>query len=319
MKPSIVVVGSSNTDMILRLPRLPRPGETLLGGQYHTAAGGKGANQAVAAARAGGEVTLIARVGTDSLGDDALAGFRRERLNVDFIRRDRQSPSGVAFIFVSEAGENCIGVAPGANGRLSAADVRRAQHAVRQAAVVLVQLEVPLAAVTTAVDLAHAAGKTVILNPAPARKLPAALLQKVSVLTPNESEASSLTGVRVKDRATAERAARKLRSQGVGTVIVTMGASGALIVGEAGTEQAPAFPVQPVDTTAAGDVFNGALAVALGEGRPLSDAVWFASAAAAISVTCLGAQPSAPRRAAIQRWLRNRPISRSGGRHPACQ
>lgn len=304
MKPRIVVVGSSNTDMILRLPRIPRPGETLLGGEYLTAAGGKGANQAVAAARAGGDVTLVARVGADSLGEQALAGFRRERINVDFIRRDPKRPSGVALIFVSDKGENSIGVAPGANGRLSVADLRRARGAVSKAAVLLVQLEVPLPAVTAAVEMAHAAGRPVVLNPAPAQQLPATLLRKVSVLTPNESEASLLAGIRVTDAATAGRAARKLRAQGVGTVIVTLGANGALIVDRAAEVLVPAFPVKPLDTTAAGDVFNGALAVALAQGQPLVEAVRFACAAAALSVTRLGAQPSAPRRAAIQRLLR---------------
>lgn len=309
MQPRIVVVGSSNTDMILRLPRIPRPGETLLGGDYLTADGGKGANQAVAAARAGGQVTFIARVGTDSLGDTALHGFRRERINVEFIRRDRQSPSGVALIFVADAGENSIGVAPGANGHLSVADVRRAREAIGRANVLLAQLEIPLETVTAAVELAHAAATPVILNPAPARKLPSGLLRRISVLTPNESEASLLTGIRVTNTASAERAARKLRSQGVGTVIVTMGSNGALIVDDQNVVHVPALPVKPVDTTAAGDVFNGALAVAMGEGRALRDAVRFAAAAAALSVTRLGAQPSAPRRGAIRRLLKT---------HPAC-
>ncbi|MCP5524157.1 MAG: ribokinase [Verrucomicrobiales bacterium] len=301
--PGIVVVGSSNTDMILRLPRIPRPGETLLGGEYLTAAGGKGANQAVAAARAGGQVTFVARVGTDSLGDQAVAGFCRERINVDFLRRDPKCPSGVALIFVSAAGENSIGVAPGANGRLAVADVRRARQAIAEADVLLVQLEVPLPVVLAAVAMAHAAGTPVILNPAPAQKLPADLLRRVDVLTPNESEASLLTGVKVKDVAGAGRAARKLRAQGVGTVIVTLGAKGALLVTGEGEVLVPSFPVEPLDTTAAGDVFNGALAVALGRGHSLVESVRFACAAAALSVTRLGAQPSAPRRGAIQRLL----------------
>jgi ribokinase len=307
MKPDIVVVGSSNTDMILRLPRIPAPGETILGGEYLTAAGGKGANQAVAAARAGGAVTFIAKLGRDALGDQALQNFRRERIHVDFIRRDSQHPSGVALIFVSDEGENSIGVAPGANGRLSVTDVRHARPAIAGASVVLVQLEVPLATVMAAVEMAAAAGRPVILNPAPARELPVELLRQVSVLTPNETEASRLTGVRVKDPASAGRAARKLRAQGVGAVILTLGAKGALIVEAEGAALVPAFPVEPVDTTAAGDVFNGALAVALGRGERLVEAARFACAAAALSVTRLGAQPSAPRRTAIARLLRGGP------------
>ena len=303
MKPRIVVVGSSNTDLVLRLNRIPRPGETRGDGEYFSAPGGKGANQAVAAARAGGRVSFVARLGRDAFGDQALAGFQRDRLDTQFIRRDRRSPSGVALIFVSRQGENSIGVAPGANAALSPADVRRAARAIAAADVLLVQLEIPLPTVEAAVALAVRVGTPVVLNPAPARPLPAKLLRQISILTPNESEAAQLSGVEVRNVRTATQAARVLRQQGVGTVIVTLGARGVVAVSAAGTIRVPAFRVRPVDTTAAGDVFNGALAVALGEGQPLSDAIRFASAAAALSVTRAGAQPSAPRRAAIRRLL----------------
>ncbi len=303
MKPRIVVVGSSNTDMIIQLDRIPRPGETVLGGRFTTAAGGKGANQAVAAARAGGGVSFVARLGRDVFGDQALAGFRSAGICVDRIGRDPAAPSGVALIFVARDGENSIAVASGANGRLSPADVRKAAPAIRGAAVMLLQLETPLPAVAEAARLAAKAGVRVILNPAPARPLPDALLGRVSVLTPNETEAELLTGVKVNNPAAAARAAASLLGRGVKTVIVTLGARGALVATPDILQLVPGFKVKAVDTTAAGDIFNGALAVAMGEGRPLIEAARFANAAAALSVTRLGAQPSAPRRAEIEQLL----------------
>lgn len=304
MKPKILVVGSSNTDMIVKVPRIPRPGETLLGGKFVTAAGGKGANQAVGAARAGGDVTFIARVGHDMFGERAVAGFVRDRINVKYIFRDAHSPSGVALIFVAESGENSIAVAGGANSRLSAADVKRAKTAFASAEVVLMQLETPLPTVLAAAELAAKSGVRLILNPAPSRPLPDRLLRRVSILTPNESEAESLTGIKVNSTPSAAKAAARLQKRGVQTVIVTLGPRGALVAGRDGMRLVPGFQVKPVDTTAAGDVFNGALAVALGEGRSLTEAVGFANAAAAISVTRMGAQPSAPTRNEILRFLK---------------
>jgi ribokinase len=303
-RATVAVVGSSNTDMILRVPKLPGPGETVLGGLFSTAAGGKGANQAVAAARAGGQVTFVARVGADSLGSEALAGFRRERINVRHIGRDAGQPSGVALILVGADGENSIGVASGANMRLSARDITAARAALSFAKVVLLQLEVPLAAVLAAARTASRAGAQVILNPAPARPLPDGLLRRVSLLTPNESEASLLTGIRVDSAASAERAANALLRRGARGVIVTLGAKGALVACGGESYQVPGFRVRAVDTTAAGDVFNGALAVRLAEGAPLAECVRFAHAAAALSVTRLGAQPSIPTRRQIEALLR---------------
>ncbi|HPY29649.1 MAG TPA: ribokinase [Verrucomicrobiota bacterium] len=302
-KPSLVVVGSSNTDMIIKLDRIPKPGETLLGGEFAIAAGGKGANQAVAAARAGGAVTFVARVGRDMFGDRALAGFRADGLNVKHVIRDRTHPSGVALIFVGKDGENSIAVASGANGKLTPADVVKAKSALRGASVLLLQLETPLNTVQAAADLAVAAGARVILNPAPARPLPDKLLRQVYLLTPNESEAGLLTGMTVTSPATAVKAAGKLLARGVRHVIITLGARGALIAGSEGHALIPAFKVKPVDTTAAGDVFNGTLAVALAERRTLAEAARFACAAAAISVTRVGAQTSIPRRREIERLL----------------
>lgn len=302
-KSQILVVGSSNTDMIIQLERIPRPGETILGGQFVTAAGGKGANQAVAAARAGGQVTFVARVGQDIFGQQAVAGFVRDGLNVAFVVRDKTKPSGVALIFVAKDGENSIAVASGANGQLSPADVKKARSALAAASVLVMQLETPLDTVQAAAELAARAGVRVILNPAPAQPLPDRLLRLVSILTPNESEAELLTGIPVDSDASAGKAADRLRAKGVNTVIVTLGARGALVAQGDQKQRVPGFRVKPVDTTAAGDVFNGALAVALGEGQLLLDAVRFANAAAALSVTRLGAQPSAPTRKEIERFL----------------
>jgi len=303
-QPSIVVVGSSNTDMIIQLDRIPKPGETILGGTFTTAAGGKGANQAVGAARAGGRVTLVARVGQDMFGDQALAGFQKDGICVDYVARDRKAPSGVALIFVARDGENSIAVAGGANGQLSPADVRKARAVLSKAAVMVLQLEIPLPTVEAAADLASKLGVRVILNPAPARKLPKSLLRQVSILTPNETEAELLTGVKVTDEASLQRAADALLACGVGTVILTLGARGAFVAGPGVRQWVRGFKVKPVDTTAAGDIFNGALAVALAEGKPLLDAVRLANAAAAISVTRLGAQPSAPQRREIEKLLK---------------
>jgi ribokinase len=300
---SIVVVGSSNTDMIIRVPRIPQAGETLLGGEFLTAAGGKGANQAVGAARAGGQVTLIARVGKDAFGDQAIAGLRRDGIDVSCVFRDTHTPSGVALIFVAKDGENSIAVAGGANAKLSPADVKKANRAIRSAAWLVVQLETPLATVMAAAAAAAKARVPVILNPAPARPLPNSLLKLVSILTPNETEAELLTGIKVTDDTAAAKACAKLRSRGVRTVILTLGERGVFLAGVDGQGLVPGFKVKTVDSTAAGDIFNGALSVALAEGKALLDAVRFANAAAALSVTRLGAQPSAPTRAEVEKFL----------------
>ena len=307
MKPHIVVIGSSNTDMIIQAPRIPAPGQTVLGGRFSTAAGGKGANQAVAAARAGAQVTLVARVGDDAFGRQALAGFERDHVDTRFVVRDEQAPSGVASIIVDDHGQNAIAVAPGANANLSPQDVARAAKTIASADAVLLQLEIPLDTVQAAVDVAHEHKVRVILNPAPACGLSDEVLRGVDVLTPNEIEAGMLTGSEVVDEADAARAAALLRDRGAGTVIVTMGPRGAIVDGPDQRGPIAAFAVEAVDTTAAGDVFNGALAVALAEGRPLPDACRWACAAAALSVQCLGAQPSAPTRVAIERFLADRP------------
>jgi ribokinase len=301
--PRIVVIGSSNTDMVIRLERIPRPGETVLGGEFLIAAGGKGANQAVSAARAGGKVTFVARVGRDVFGDQALIGFRRDRINVDYITRDAKTASGVALIFVAQGGQNSIAVAGGANTRLLPADVRRARKAMMGADALLMQLETPLKTVLEAAQMAHRAKVRVILNPAPACALPAKLLGLISILTPNETEAEILSGVRVTDRNSATRAADRLLARGVRNVIITLGAQGALVATADSKQMVSGIKVKAVDCTAAGDVFNGALAVAISEGKSLVEAARFANVAAAISVTRPGAQPSAPYRKEINALL----------------
>ena len=303
IRPPVLVIGSSNTDLIVRAARLPKPGETILGGEFARAAGGKGANQAVAAARAGGAVTLIARLGRDSNGDAAVAGFVAAGVDVTHVSRDPTRPSGVALIVVGRRGENSIAVAPGANSALSPADVRRAKGAFSRARLVLLQLETPIETIEASLEMAAAAGVRVVLNPAPARPLGTRLLSRVHLLTPNQSEAEALTGVAVATEATAAKAADSLLARGVRHVLITMGSRGAFVAGTDGRQLVPGFKVRAVDATGAGDVFNGALVVALGEGRPLLDAAAFANAAAAISVTRVGAQPSAPTRREIDTMI----------------
>jgi ribokinase len=309
-KKKIVVVGSSNSDMTIKAARIPKPGETVLGGSFSMAAGGKGANQAVAAARAGGTVIFVARIGDDYFGERALKHFVADQINVEFIVRDKESPSGIALIFVDDKGENSIAVAAGANARLSKADIERCSDTVASAEILLMQLETPLETVHAAAEIASSKGVKVILNPAPARKLPPELLRLVSIVTPNEFEAEVLTGVRIQDDMAAGRAADALLGQGVETVIITLGVRGAFLATASERAVVPGYSVHAVDTTGAGDVFNGALAVALSEGKVLREAVSFACAAAAISVTKLGAQPSIPRRKEIDAFIAARATAR---------
>jgi len=302
MPPSrVVVVGSSNTDMIVRADRLPLPGETVLGGDLTTAPGGKGANQAVAAARVGAHVTLVARLGDDMFGQQTLAAFRREGLDLDYVQQDAGTPSGVALIVVGPGGQNIIAVAPGANRNLSPTDVQAAQPAIAQARVMILQLEIPIHTVLAAASAGHAAGLIVMLNPAPAEALPAALYEMVDILTPNEHEAAQLAGVTPDEP---EAAATTLLARGAGVVIVTLGAAG-VVLGQRGQlpRRLPGFQVPAVDSTAAGDAFNGGLAAALARGDDLETAVRYAQAVAAISVTRPGAQPSLPSAEEVERFL----------------
>jgi len=257
--------------------------------------GGKGANQAVAAAKLGGDVVFVAKVGDDIFGQEAVQGFKNEGINTDYVVVDSENPSGVATIIVDDQGENCIAVASGANSTLSPADIDRAASQIEEASVLLMQLETPVPTIEHAASLGKKAGKTVILNPAPAQPLSDSLLAQLDVITPNETEAEILTGVKVETTNDAEKAARALRDKGIGVVILTLGSRGAFVLSESFVGLVPAPKVDAVDTTAAGDTFNGALAVGLANGQAIEDAVAFANKAAAISVTRLGAQASTPR------------------------
>lgn len=296
MAQAIVVVGSTNTDMVIKAAHLPQPGETVLGGQFFMFPGGKGANQAVAAARMGGQVTLVANTGNDIFGKQSISGFRQEEIDTTYIGRDPEHPSGVALIGIDRHGENSILVAPGANAALTEADVDRAAGAIQAADVVLVQLEIPLPTVLHLVKRCAEWGRRLILNPAPAHPLSADFYAGLFAITPNETETELLTGVRVTDEASAQRAAEVLLNRGVENVIITLGAKGAFLHNRAGSTTITAPVVEAVDTTAAGDVFNGALAVGVAEGIPLAEAVSVACRAAALSVTRMGAQASAPYR-----------------------
>ena len=301
-RPQVVVVGSANVDMIVCASRLPKPGETVLGGEFTTAAGGKGANQAVAAARLGADVVFVACVGADSLGDQAVLGYEAEGIDTHYLVRDPDAPTGVALIGVDQTtGENFIIVASGANSCLSPALAALASEAIRAADVVLCQLESPLETVTAALKMARDAGVITILNPAPAREIPETLLQFISIMTPNEHEAAFLVG---NVNASPEQAGLELHRRGVPNVVVTLGSAGVLLVNKFGTQAIAGLNVaQVVDTTAAGDCFSGALAVGLAEGKPLEEAILFANATAALSVTKPGAQPSLPTRAAANQFL----------------
>jgi ribokinase len=300
MRPKLVIVGSSNTDMVVRAEHLPLPGETVLGGKFIMTAGGKGANQAVAAARLGADVTFVARLGRDMFGDEALAGFQAEDINTAYIVRDDEEMSGVALIVVDRKAENIITVAPGANGRLSPANVLVAEVKIQQAAGVLLQLEIPLDTVRTAIELARRHNVKVMLNPAPTQPLPSDLLRLVDVLTPNESEAAHLAGHAVY---TAEVLTR-LQALGPSHSVVTLGSRGCDVLVDGAIQHVPSFPVEAIDTTGAGDCFNAALAVALARGLTMVEAACYANAAAALAVTRFGAQASMPRDEEVQALLK---------------
>jgi ribokinase len=292
----IVVIGSTNTDMVIMSEHLPAPGETILGGSFFMNPGGKGANQAVAAKRLGGDVIFIAKTGNDIFGERSAQMFKEEGINTDFLLTDPLNPSGVALITIDKNAENTIVVASGANASLYPADLEPAIDAIKNATIVLMQLEIPLDTVLYAAEMAATNGARVILNPAPACPLPEDLFQHISIITPNETEAEMLSGIPITNLESARVAALTIQAKGVKTVIITLGASGAFISNGDTELLVPSPVVHAVDTTAAGDVFNGALAVALAEGLSLTDAVDFGCRAAAISVTRLGAQAAAPYR-----------------------
>jgi ribokinase len=300
MPGHIVVVGSINMDLVVRAPRHPQPGETILGTDFQTFPGGKGANQAVAAARLGSPVKMVGRVGTDSFGDSLLATLRADGVDTGMVSRTDGVASGVALITVSETGQNNIVVVPGANWQLTPDDIIAARPAFEGAAVVLLQLEIPLETAEKAVRIAREQGAKVILNPSPAQTLPPGLLAQVDYLVPNEHELALITGMQ-----SVAIAADSLKSLGINCLIVTLGADGVLVLEGDESHRILPYQVAVVDTTAAGDAFAGALAVALSEGQPVREAAAFGNAAGALAVTKAGAQPSLPTRENLDRFLQN--------------
>ena len=292
--PKVVVVGSFNMDLVVKAGRRPQTGETLMGEEFGMFIGGKGSNQAIAAARLGADVTMIGRLGTDLFGDTLMAAHAEESICTDYVIRDTEVGTGIASILIDTDGDNSIVLVPQANMRLTVEDIERASESITAADVLLLQLEVPIAASQRAAEIAKSNGATVVLNPAPAQELPDNFLAQVDILTPNEVETESLSGVKVSTATDAERAAKVLLDKGLSAVILTLGERGAVLLTPDLTRQVPAYTVEVVDTTAAGDAFCGALATVLARGDNLVDAVAFANAAGALAVTVLGAAPSMP-------------------------
>jgi ribokinase len=305
MKPYLVVIGSSNTDMVTKTERLPSPGETVLGKTFLMAAGGKGANQAVAAARMGGEVVFIAKVGDDIFGKQAVKLFEQEGIDTSFIATDPVNPSGVALITVDARAENCIVVASGANANLLPDDLSKAEEKIKNASLILMQLEIPLQTVEYVAEIASIKNIPLVLNPAPACALSDELLSRIYIITPNQKEAEMLSGIAISDKTSAENAAKALAARGVKVVLITLGEKGALLLDNGVFHWIPSPTVKPLDTTAAGDVFCGALVAALAEGKPVKDAASFACVAAALSVTKMGAQSSVPTRKEVENLVKD--------------
>ncbi len=301
--PKVVVVGSFNMDLVVKAERRPQKGETLMGEEFGMFIGGKGSNQAIAAARLGADVTIIGRLGTDLFGDTLMSAHAEEGIHTDFVVRDTEVGTGVASILIDTDGDNSIVIVPQANMRLSVKDIERASEAIAAADVLLLQLEVPISASQRAAEIAKSNDATVILNPAPAQELPDSFLAQVDILTPNEVETEALSDVKVSDSAGAERAAKILLNKGTSAVILTLGDRGILLLTLELKKRIPAYAVNVVDTTAAGDAFCGALAVALARGEKFGDAVAFANAAGALAVTVLGAAPSMPTAKQVDAFL----------------
>ena len=294
MKPKIVVIGSSNTDMICRVPHIPKPGETVLGSDFLTVQGGKGANQAVAAARAGGNVTFVACVGNDLFGKQAIESYKADGIDTSCISLVDDAPTGVALINVAGSGENSIAVASGANAKLTPAVIDKYRDVILSAQMILMQLEIPIETVYHVAQLAFAAQIPLVLNPAPAQEIDPAILPMISCITPNEHEAVEVSGIFPPGPELVSEMADKILLNGTQSVIITLGNKGAYYREGNQEEIVPGIAVQAVDTTAAGDTFNGYLVVELAKGKTLREAISLANKAAAISVTRMGAQPSIP-------------------------
>lgn len=296
----IIVIGSSNTDMVVQTSHLPVPGETILGGEFLMNQGGKGANQAVAVKRLGGSLVFVARLGNDILGQQSLQTFQQEGINTDYITLDKEKASGVALISVDQQAENCIVVASGANMNLGNEDIDRIENEMHAGDILLIQLEIPISTVIYAVQKAYEKGVKVILNPAPVQKLPESLFPYLYMITPNRIEAEMLTGIQINTEEDIVVVAEALHKMGVQNVVITLGSKGSFVQEKEKSYRIKACKVDPVDTTAAGDTFNGALSVALSENLDLKEAVQFASKASSVAVTRMGAQSSIPYRSELQ-------------------
>ncbi|MGI0115782.1 ribokinase [Zooshikella sp. RANM57] len=304
MANTLWVLGSVNADHMLQVPYFPKPGETLAGDHYQLTGGGKGANQAVAAARLKGHVVFVACVGDDAVGHQFCHDFQMDGIDTNRVTAIKDVPTGTALILVNSQGENCIALHPGANSELTPSLIMPWLTELETVHTLLMQLETPIETVTLAAKSAQKQGVNVILNPAPAQPLSDELLAAVDIITPNETEASLLTGVMVNDIDSAKMAADVLHKKGISKVLITMGKAGVLFSHAGEQHYYPGFDVKAVDTTAAGDTFNGALAVALTEGLSMAEAIYLAQAAAAISVTRLGAQSAIPERAEVEQYCK---------------
>lgn len=299
----ILVIGSSNIDMTAKVERLPRPGETIGNAVFMQANGGKGANQAVAAARLGGDVTFVTCVGKDANGDMLKKQFTTEKIHTDYMITAKDAPTGTALIFVAADGENCIAVAPSANNCILRNNIDAIKNVIDETDYILLQLEIPIDTVEYIVEYASKKGKKIILNPAPAAKVSDELLNKLYLITPNETESGIIAGMQVENPEEILKAAEVLMKKGVENVIITLGSKGSLLVNSTGKKMFEARKVQAIDTTAAGDVYNGALVAALAEGKTLEDAIRFATISSSISVTRMGAQTSVPYRQEVDSLL----------------
>lgn len=302
-RKKIIVLGSCNTDMVIKSDRIPVPGETILGGAFMMNSGGKGANQAVAAARLGGDVTFIAKTGNDLFGKQSVQQYKEEGINTDYIVSDPNLPSGVALITVDKGGENCIVVAMGANSTLVPEDFKKAEDELKSAEVLLMQLETPIATIEYAAQFANANGVKVILNPAPAQSLSDTLLSNLYMLILNETEAELISGIKVENFADAHKAAKAISDKGVKKVIITMGSHGSMCKDGDNYLEIPAHKVNAADTTAAGDTYCGAVAVAIAEGKSLEEGIKFATKCSAVTVTKMGAQASIPTRKEVENTI----------------
>ncbi|MGB9681858.1 MAG: ribokinase [bacterium] len=308
MNNKIIVVGSINMDLVIKTKRIPNPGETVMGESFYRAPGGKGANQAVAISKLGGNVHFIGKVGLDPFGNELTNSLVREGVDVEYLLQDENTPTGVALIIVDESGENTIVVAPGANMDLEREDIDKSKKLFSQAKILLTQLEIPLETVKYSLELARNFNMLSILNPAPARSLTEEILSLVDIITPNELELKTITGKDFSSEEEIVRSARSLLDYGIKATIVTLGGKGALCVEREDVFHISAIKVNPVDTTAAGDAFNGALALKLSEGSQLKEAVSYANVVAGITVTRKGAQPSIPYRKEVEDYIKMKPI-----------